>query len=143
MSLRANGSHECAPDGKFSEAIQRRACGLDCFRLRSSSFPLRASAGRSRPKCSAETRAQCGLRSSSRNPSSASLRLSAAAFCNLVAVLQLNFCSCFGTAHFDLRRTQHGVSFCSPGLGHFIVIGFSNPEAAVRQCLRHFAVRTS
>jgi hypothetical protein len=41
-----------------------------------------------------------------------------------VAARQLNFCSCFGTKHFDLRRAQRGLSSTHRGGVHFIAINF-------------------
>ena len=41
-----------------------------------------------------------------------------------VAARQLNFCSCFETTHFDLRRAQRGLSFTHRGGVHFIAINF-------------------
>ena len=55
-----------------------------------------------------------------------------------VAARQLNFCSCFGTTHFDLRRAKRGLSSAHRGWVHFIFIDFRTRRAAARQCLRLF-----
>jgi hypothetical protein len=55
-----------------------------------------------------------------------------------VAAQQRNFCSCIGTAHFHLRQAWCVLSFAHRGWGTFINNQFSNPEAAVRKCLRLF-----
>ena len=46
-----------------------------------------------------------------------------------VAVRQLNFCSCFGTTHFDLRLAQRGLSSTHRGWGRFHSDKFSNPAS--------------
>jgi hypothetical protein len=58
-----------------------------------------------------------------------------------VVAQQRNFCSCTGTAHFHLRQTRRVLSFAHRGWGTFINNQFSNPEAAVRKCLRLFQWR--
>ena len=44
-----------------------------------------------------------------------------------VAPLQLNFCSCFGTAHFNLRPFRGGFNFAHRAGVHFINTKFLNP----------------
>jgi hypothetical protein len=46
-----------------------------------------------------------------------------------VAARQLNFCFCYGTTHFDLRRAQRGLSFTHRGWVGLHSYKFSNPAS--------------
>jgi hypothetical protein len=57
-----------------------------------------------------------------------------------VAPWQLNVCSCFGTAHFNLRMMRSGLRFSFIGLVHFIDSIFFEPAQSQIACsfLRRF-----
>ena len=57
-----------------------------------------------------------------------------------VAPSQLNVCSCFEAAHFNLRSIRAGLDFTSPGGGCILeTANFRTRRTAERQCLRLFA----
>jgi hypothetical protein len=58
--------------------------------------------------------------------------------CGSMSRKQQGFCSCYGTAHFDLHLAQRGLSSAHRGWVHFIFIDFRTRRAAVRKCLRFF-----
>jgi hypothetical protein len=57
-----------------------------------------------------------------------------------VATGQLNFCSCFGTTHFDLRRPN---VVHRRGAVHVMIVNFRTRRAAARQYLRLFGFEYS